>query len=66
LGTIQVPAAIGVGGTLDILAGKLRRAPRWMRQMGMEWLFRTLQEPQRITRILKLPTFAYRVFTSTS
>jgi len=39
---------IGVGGALDMIAGKLRRAPRWVRRLHMEWLFRLGQEPQRL------------------
>ncbi len=44
---------IGVGGTFDFLTGKMRRAPRWMRKIGLEWLFRLLQEPKRLARIWK-------------
>jgi N-acetylglucosaminyldiphosphoundecaprenol N-acetyl-beta-D-mannosaminyltransferase len=42
--------AMGVGGTFDLVAGKTRRAPRWMQDMGLEWLFRLLQEPRRMWR----------------
>lgn len=48
----SVHIAIGVGGSLDFLSGAIRRAPIWMRQAGLEWLFRLLQEPSRIGRIL--------------
>jgi N-acetylglucosaminyldiphosphoundecaprenol N-acetyl-beta-D-mannosaminyltransferase len=45
--------AMGVGGTFDIWAGRIRRAPRWMQNAGLEWLFRLIQEPQRMwTRYL--------------
>lgn len=40
--------AIGVGCTLDLIAGRSRRAPVWMQKAGMEWLFRLLQEPRRL------------------
>jgi len=43
-----VKFAMGVGGTFDIVAGKTRRAPNWMQGIGMEWLFRLLQEPRRM------------------
>ncbi|TAK96937.1 WecB/TagA/CpsF family glycosyltransferase [Patescibacteria group bacterium] len=43
--------AIGVGGGFDFLTGKLKRAPLWMRRMGLEWLFRLIQQPKRIGRI---------------
>jgi N-acetylglucosaminyldiphosphoundecaprenol N-acetyl-beta-D-mannosaminyltransferase len=41
---------IGVGATLDFLAGTVRRAPRWMSRAGLEWLFRLVQEPRRLAR----------------
>jgi N-acetylglucosaminyldiphosphoundecaprenol N-acetyl-beta-D-mannosaminyltransferase len=43
-----VPFSMGVGGGLDLLAGKTRRAPRWMRRSGLEWLYRVIQEPRRL------------------
>lgn len=46
--SIGVPFIMGVGGSLDILAGKTRRAPRFVQNAGMEWLFRTIQEPIRL------------------
>ena len=45
---IQVPFTMGVGGSLDVVAGVTRRAPRWMQRAGMEWLFRLVQEPGRL------------------
>lgn len=48
-----VKLAIGVGGSLDFLGGKLRRAPDWMRKVNLEWLFRLFQEPRRFSRIRK-------------
>jgi N-acetylglucosaminyldiphosphoundecaprenol N-acetyl-beta-D-mannosaminyltransferase len=45
---LGVSVAIGVGCTLDLLAGKSRRAPRWMQTSGLEWLFRLAQEPRRL------------------
>lgn len=41
---------IGVGGSLDFVAGHFNRAPKWMQQTGFEWLFRLLQEPRRLFR----------------
>lgn len=43
-----VPFAIGVGGSFDVLAGELRRAPRMMQRAGLEWVFRLVQEPTRL------------------
>jgi N-acetylglucosaminyldiphosphoundecaprenol N-acetyl-beta-D-mannosaminyltransferase len=45
-----VPVAIGVGATIDFLAGTMKRAPVWMQQAGLEWVFRLLQEPRRLFR----------------
>jgi N-acetylglucosaminyldiphosphoundecaprenol N-acetyl-beta-D-mannosaminyltransferase len=47
---LGVPVAIGVGATLDFLAGRVKRAPDWMRRTGTEWLYRLLQEPKRLYR----------------
>jgi len=48
--TIDAPFVMGVGGSFDVYAGKVRRAPRWMRRIGLEWLFRVTQEPGRMWR----------------
>lgn len=47
---LGVPVTIGVGATIDFLAGQVRRAPPWMRRMGLEWVFRLGQEPRRLFR----------------
>ena len=41
----------GFGGTFDFWSGNVKRAPQWMQNLGLEWLFRLLKEPQRIKRI---------------
>jgi N-acetylglucosaminyldiphosphoundecaprenol N-acetyl-beta-D-mannosaminyltransferase len=46
--SLGVPFVMGVGGGLDVLAGRVRRAPRFVQIMGMEWLYRTIQEPLRL------------------
>ena len=43
--------AIGVGGTFDFVAGTRARAPKWMQRIGLEWLYRLIQEPRRFGRI---------------
>jgi N-acetylglucosaminyldiphosphoundecaprenol N-acetyl-beta-D-mannosaminyltransferase len=45
---LQVPFVMGVGGTFDVVAGKVRRAPRWAQQIGCEWVYRLAQEPRRM------------------
>ena len=47
---LQIPFVMGVGGTVDIVAGVVKRAPDWMQWCGLEWLFRLLQEPRRMWR----------------
>jgi N-acetylglucosaminyldiphosphoundecaprenol N-acetyl-beta-D-mannosaminyltransferase len=47
---LEVPVSIGVGGSFEMASGIIRRAPRWMQRVGMEWLHRMLQEPGRLSR----------------
>lgn len=60
----SVKIAIGIGGSFDFVAGVKKRAPRWMQKLGIEWLYRVLQEPQRIKRIynaiIKFPITVFR------
>ncbi|MEA4902704.1 WecB/TagA/CpsF family glycosyltransferase [Desulfitobacterium sp.] len=53
--------SIGVGGSFDALAGLNKRAPQWIRNIRLEWLYRLLKQPQRIKRQMVLPKFAWRV-----
>lgn len=48
---------MGVGGVFDILAGELKRAPKWMISLGLEWLYRVIKEPFRIKRLIAIPKF---------
>jgi len=47
---MRVPFAMGVGGTFDVMVGRVRRAPRWMQVAGFEWFYRFVQEPRRMFR----------------
>lgn len=47
---LNVPVSIGVGATIDFLSGEMPRAPRWMRAISAEWLFRLLLEPRRLAK----------------
>ncbi|MBR2488118.1 MAG: WecB/TagA/CpsF family glycosyltransferase [Kiritimatiellae bacterium] len=47
---LDVGAMIGVGGTFNFLAGRVKRAPRWMQKSGLEWVYRIVQEPGRLWR----------------
>jgi N-acetylglucosaminyldiphosphoundecaprenol N-acetyl-beta-D-mannosaminyltransferase len=57
----DVAVAIGIGGSLDFIAGTQKRAPRWMQRLGLEWLYRLVREPWRWRRQLALPRFAWAV-----
>jgi N-acetylglucosaminyldiphosphoundecaprenol N-acetyl-beta-D-mannosaminyltransferase len=46
----RVPLAIGIGGSFELLSGRLQRAPQWMQSCGLEWVFRLSQEPARLWR----------------
>lgn len=54
---LQARLLVGLGGTLDGIAGNVRRAPRWMIRLQLEWLYRLLREPRRIGRMMRLPKF---------
>jgi N-acetylglucosaminyldiphosphoundecaprenol N-acetyl-beta-D-mannosaminyltransferase len=47
---LDVPFIMGVGGSIDVIAGSVKRAPRWMQVAGFEWLYRLAQEPRRMWR----------------
>lgn len=48
--SLGVPVSVGIGGTIDFLAGRLKRAPIWMQRTGTEWIYRMMQEPRRLFR----------------
>lgn len=52
---------IGVGGSFDVLAGKVSRAPQWMIKHNLEWLYRVSREPKRIWRLMSIPKFLLKV-----
>ena len=47
---LDVGAMIGIGGTFNFLAGRVKRAPKWMQKCGLEWVYRIIQEPGRLWR----------------
>lgn len=63
-GRLGVSVAVGVGGTFDYLAGRVPRAPRWMRSVGLEWLYRLIRQPWRMRRMAVLPLYALEVLRS--
>jgi N-acetylglucosaminyldiphosphoundecaprenol N-acetyl-beta-D-mannosaminyltransferase len=60
---LKVPVMIGVGAAFDMNSGKLPRAPTWMQEHGLEWLFRLVAEPQRLWRryLVTIPKTAWFV-----
>lgn len=62
---LKIPVVMGVGGSFDVLSGRLSRAPQWMQKAGLEWAYRFYQEPWRWTRIAQLPVFAWKILTAT-
>lgn len=53
--------AVGVGGSFDVLAGRAKRAPRWVQRAGLEWLYRLCRQPSRLGRAKALPLFLLKV-----
>ena len=52
---------MGIGGSFDVVAGKMERAPKWMQDASLEWLFRLYKQPSRLGRMLVLPKFVIKV-----
>lgn len=62
---LGVSVAMGIGGSLDVLSGRVRRAPEWMQRAGLEWLWRVGLDPKRLPRLMALPRFIFRVMMHT-
>ncbi|MGO4272903.1 WecB/TagA/CpsF family glycosyltransferase [Paenibacillus sp. TAF58] len=58
---LGIPVMMGVGGSFDVLSGKLKRAPVLFQKLRLEWFYRLMQEPWRYKRMLLLPQFALKV-----
>jgi N-acetylglucosaminyldiphosphoundecaprenol N-acetyl-beta-D-mannosaminyltransferase len=58
---LKVKVCMGVGGSLDVIAGRASRAPLAFQTLGLEWLYRLIKEPARFKRQLALPKFAWEV-----
>ena len=55
---------IGIGGSLDVWSGEVKRAPKFYQRLGLEWLYRTVTQPERFKRIFPaLPKFLWKVIT---
>ena len=57
LAELDVKLMLGLGGSLDGYAGVAKRAPQWMINLSLEWLYRLIKEPKRIGRMMRLPKF---------
>src|SRR5579863_2429960 len=62
MGRLKPQFCMGIGGTLDVVSGAVKRAPAFFRNTGTEWLYRLLSQPSRIRRQAVLPVFAFEVF----
>ncbi len=62
---LNVSVIAGVGGLFDVMAGKVKAAPEPIRQLGLEWVFRMVQEPRRLLRryLTTTPLFVFRLLT---
>ena len=58
---LNVRLMAGLGGSLDSFAGTVKRAPQWMINCSLEWLYRLIKEPWRFKRMLRLPKFVWKV-----
>jgi N-acetylglucosaminyldiphosphoundecaprenol N-acetyl-beta-D-mannosaminyltransferase len=58
---LKVDVAAGQGGTFDYEAGNIKRAPRWIQKIGMEWLWRLILQPSRIKRMYVLPIYLLKI-----
>ena len=56
-GKLPLGLMVGLGGSLDVFAGTVKRAPVAWQKLDLEWLYRLIQEPRRIGRMMKLPLF---------
>lgn len=61
LDKLDVPVCMGVGGSFDVLSGRIPRAPLWMQRHGMEWIYRSIKQPNRVFQVFALFYFIWLV-----
>jgi N-acetylglucosaminyldiphosphoundecaprenol N-acetyl-beta-D-mannosaminyltransferase len=66
LAELQTKVCMAVGGSFDVISGRKKRAPKWMRTLYVEWLYRLVKEPKRLKRQLALPKFLWLMFLPTN
>lgn len=59
---LNAKVAMGVGGALDVWSGNAKRAPKFFRNLGLEWLYRLIREPKRIFRMMTIPKFMIKIY----
>lgn len=58
---VRAPVAMGVGGSLDVFSGRVKRAPRLFQRLSLEWLWRVILNPRKVSKVLSLPRFIWMV-----
>lgn len=58
---LKVDVAAGQGGTFDYEAGRIKRAPKWIQKLGIEWIWRLIRQPSRIGRMMVLPIYVIKI-----
>ena len=58
---LKAKVCLGIGGSIDVFAGTVKRAPEFFTKHGIEWLYRLLKQPSRFVRMLDLPRFGFKV-----
>jgi len=63
LASLDVPVSMAVGSTFDVISGEVRKAPNWMTDVGLEWLYRIHQDPRRLGKryLVSIPFFVWQV-----
>lgn len=61
LDKLDIPVCMGVGGSFDVLSGRIPRAPLWMQRHGMEWIYRSIKQPNRVFQVFALFYFIWLV-----
>lgn len=61
---LGVPVLVGVGGSFDVHSGRVKRAPRWIQRLNLEWLYRLLKNPRKIAKVMTLPKFVWMTLRS--
>ena len=63
LAKTEIPVALGIGCTFDVISGKIKESPKWMTDVGLEWLFRLTREPGRLWKryLVRDPKFFWKV-----